>query len=387
MSGPQERRLRVLFVITQFYRGGAETALVELFRQLDPARFEIDFLVMNQLKLQKAESLLPDIPPHVKVYNPAGETPNLFNLGWEAFLRVLQRVFGIQPPGRGVRKLRQKQYDWAISYGEWVNPAIVAKGVRAQHKAVWVHTDIDKSHFFKEEEFFSSFASYEKYLFVSQGSMQGAVQRWPRLKEKAVVVHNAIDPAAIRAAGQAPLPAKAAPLFEGPVLVSVGNVRTEKNYPRQVRAMALLRRRGVFFKWLVVGSDVDPSVAGKVRGEIRAAGLEEDFLLLGADTNPHKYAARADAVCVLGDYESWSLVITEALALGVPVIATRTSGALQQVREGQNGLLCDFSAEAIAEAIERFYKDEALRRRLREGAREGGAQNPGPTEFAALVQA
>lgn len=63
---------------------------------------------------------------------------------------------------------------------------------------------------------------------------------------------------------------------------------------------------------------------------------------------------RADAVCVLSDHESWSMVITEAKALGVPVIATRTSGALEQIEDGKNGVLCGFSDEEIAENLRAF---------------------------------
>ena len=380
------RRTSVLFVITQFYRGGAETALLQLLDRLDPERFEVDLLVMNQLKLQKVTSLIDEVPAHIHLYNPAARTPNVLNLAYEAFLRLRQWLLGIQPGGRGLRALRGKEYDWAISYGEWVNPAIVAKGVRAKHKAVWIHTDIDKSHFFNEELFFASDAAYERYLFVSEGSMNGAVARWPLLSKKAVVVHNTIDQESILQGAKAPLPAPLAGKLNGPLLVSVGNLRTEKNYPRQVEAMALLQRRGVSFTWVVVGSDVDPTVVGKIKSEMQKQGLAERFLLVGADANPYKYMAHADAVTVLGDYESWSLVITEALTLGVPVIATRTSGALQQLRDGENGLLTELSAEGIADAIERFLGDEALRDTLRQGAGAFGMQNPGPEEFARLVE-
>ena len=48
------------------------------------------------------------------------------------------------------------------------------------------------------------------------------------------------------------------------------------------------------------------------------------------------------------------MVITEAKALGVPVIATRTSGALEQIEDGKNGVLCGFSDEEIAESLRAF---------------------------------
>ena len=78
---------------------------------------------------------------------------------------------------------------------------------------------------------------------------------------------------------------------------------------------------------------------------------------------------RADAVCVLSDHESWSMVITEAKALGVPVIATRTSGALEQIEDGKNGVLCGFSDEEIAESLRAFLTGGAAETMRRDGKR------------------
>ena len=40
---------KILFVITQFYKGGAETSLLNLFHCLDSQKYEVDFLVLNQI--------------------------------------------------------------------------------------------------------------------------------------------------------------------------------------------------------------------------------------------------------------------------------------------------------------------------------------------------
>lgn len=66
-------------------------------------------------------------------------------------------------------------------------------------------------------------------------------------------------------------------------------------------------------------------------------------------------------MAVLSDFEAWSLVITEAKLLGVPVLATRTSGAMEQIVNGETGVLCDFDAQAIADALEQLLKDEKMR--------------------------
>ena len=49
---------KILFVITQFYKGGAEVALLNLFHQLPQSEFEIDFLIFDQMILKDAQSLI-----------------------------------------------------------------------------------------------------------------------------------------------------------------------------------------------------------------------------------------------------------------------------------------------------------------------------------------
>lgn len=107
----------------------------------------------------------------------------------------------------------------------------------------------------------------------------------------------------------------------------------------------------------------------KLRLAVRDAGLEDYFTLTGPLDNPYGVMRRADAVCVLSDHESWSMVITEAKALGVPVIATRTSGALEQIEDGKNGVLCGFSDEEIAENLRAFLTGGATETMRRDAKR------------------
>ena len=140
--------------------------------------------------------------------------------------------------------------------------------------------------------------------------------------------------------------------------------------------MRQLFSEGLRFRWVNIGSLANAPLAEKLRQAVRSAGLEDYFTLTGPLDNPYGVMRRADAVCVLSDHESWSMVITEAKALGVPVIATRTSGALEQITDGENGLLCGFSAEEAAAAIRAFLTGgaaEAMRRKTEKHTAAGAA--------------
>lgn len=58
---------KLLFVISQLYRGGAETSLVNLLNHLDKNKYEIDLVILNQSPVKGAVSLIDSIPSWVKV--------------------------------------------------------------------------------------------------------------------------------------------------------------------------------------------------------------------------------------------------------------------------------------------------------------------------------
>lgn len=355
--------VKILFVINQLYKGGAETNLVNLLNALSPQEHQVDLLVYDQLDLPEAVSLLPRVPAYVNLCNAAENEHGRAFLK-KALSRIVRDASGKQLYRDACyRFVRGKHYDVAISYGEWISPEFVARHVCADRKIVWIHSDIDKAQFFNAEIMFRFHHEISLYLFPSQRSMQEALLRYPMLQGRAAVVHNLCDDDAIRF--QAEQPAPEADAWKKPLLITVANFRREKNHLRQVEAMALLKKRGLSFTWVNIGSDTDTALLGQIRAAVKRHGLQENFLCLPAEENPYRLMRAADAVCVLSDFESWSMVISEAKVLGVPVIATKTSGALEQLADGETGILCDFSAQAIAAAIQRFLSDKPLQARIR----------------------
>lgn len=354
---------KLLFVINQFFKGGAETALLNLFQVLSPEQYEIDFLVFDQIDLPDTISLLPQVPGWIRIIDAArGEARGAFLK--KAWFRLCCRLTRRQMFRRkATAYLRGKRYDAAISYGEWFSSGLVAGFAQARRKYVWIHADIDKADFVHPDiERYQQY--FDRFIFVSKRSMECGAQRFPSLKGKGVVVHNLVDEKRLQGLSME----KAAPFdFEEklPVLLTVANIRTEKNHLRQIQAMERLFREGKRFYWVNIGTLSNFKLVSSVKAAAQKAGLEKYFLLTGAMDNPYPLMKQADAVCVLSDHESWSMVITEAKTLGVPVIATRTSGALEQLEDGKTGLLCDFSERAIAETIRTFLEETDMKQKIR----------------------
>ena len=68
---------------------------------------------------------------------------------------------------------------------------------------------------------------------------------------------------------------------------------------RQVEAMALLKKRGLDFTWLNIGSDTDTALISQIDAAVKKRGLEGRFIRMPAQASPYRFMKNADAVCVL----------------------------------------------------------------------------------------
>lgn len=352
---------KLLFVISQFYKGGAETALLNLLSCLPSEDFAVDLIILNQYPVKDAVSLVPEIPESVHVFDQWRETYHV------PVLNTLRRIIrfllqgDLQHPWKAIQYVKDKEYDWAFHVGEWITPEFCAKYVKAANKAVWIHTDLSKSTNFDSDYFFKYDNEIKYYIFVSYNALNNSVKRYPQLRGKSYCIHNIVDDKAIKSMSEAYIPVDESL----PLVVTCANIRPEKNHMRQIEVMSILREKGIRFKWLNLGSTADTVLYRRLNEEVEKRNLSEDFVFLGAVENPYPYMKHATAVAVLSDYEAWSLVITEAKVLGVPVIATKTAGALEQLEHNVTGILCDFDAEDIAMKMESLMQDNKLRNKIR----------------------
>ena len=353
---------KLLFVITQLYKGGAETALVNLLSRISPEDYVIDLIILNQYPVKDAVSLIPMLPENINVFDQWKKTfhiPIFYKIKRKLHY-ILQNEF--EHPSKAIQYVKEKNYDWAFHIGEWSSPKFVANYVRAKNKAAWIHTDLSRLNNFESDDFFSYDDKINYYIFVSKNSLDASVAIFPQLKEKSIVINNIVNDRFIKSQSNEFLPFSESL----PVIVTCANIRPEKNHIRQIEVMAKLRDRGVRIKWLNLGSTADEGLYRKLLIEIEKKNLSQDFMFLGAVNNPYPYIKNASAVAVLSDYESWSMVITEAKILGVPVIATKTSGALEQLEHEVTGILCEFDSNDIADKMESFLRDKELQKKIRD---------------------
>lgn len=103
---------------------------------------------------------------------------------------------------------------------------------------------------------------------------------------------------------------------------------------------------------LVVGGYA--SAIEQMRAHAEKARVAERVLFVGPRTDLPSYFAASDMFVFPSVYESYGLVITEALASGVPVISTRVGCAPNVIVDGENGYLADRDAASIGDLMERI---------------------------------
>jgi glycosyltransferase involved in cell wall biosynthesis len=93
----------------------------------------------------------------------------------------------------------------------------------------------------------------------------------------------------------------------------------------------------------------------------RKLGCERRVVFAGLTRSPQDYYATADVFVSPSRYESFSLGCLEALASGLPVLATRGNGTEDYLQHGVNGYFIETDAEAIREKLTSLIDDQALR--------------------------
>jgi|GEM_PF-20448 len=191
--------------------------------------------------------------------------------------------------------------------------------------------------------------------------------------ERIVTIYNGLDLEAwplLRPTGR---PARAE---EAPLILAVGRLVEKKGFHVLLDSLGILRSRGHRFRCLIAGEGPERD---RLLAMIEQRGLEPVARILGPVTQDRLVSelypkahvlAQPSVVAADGDQDGIPTVILEAMATGVPVVATPVSGIEEAVVHLETGLIVPpGDAPALADALLRVLADDALAARLATGAR------------------
>jgi L-malate glycosyltransferase len=182
-----------------------------------------------------------------------------------------------------------------------------------------------------------------------------------------------------------------------PVLTLVGQITPWKGQEEAVRALGLVRRRHPGATLLVVGETKFTSKATRydnrayLRGVERTVadlGLGDAVRFLGEREDVPEILRASDVALVPSWDEPFGRTVVEAMAMGVPTVATAVGGPAEILQDGVDGLLVPpRRPEACAVAVERLLDDGPARERMGAAARAAALARFGLDRHAAAVVA
>lgn len=152
------------------------------------------------------------------------------------------------------------------------------------------------------------------------------------------------------------------------VIGSVGRLVDAKDYPTMVRAIGILARRGVDVRLDIVGEGLErPAIEKAIAGE----GLESRIRLAGSQSNIDEWLNGWLIFASSSIREGQPMALLEAMAAGLPCVATAVGGVPETIRNGTEGVLVPAGdPRALADGIEKLLQNPDMRMSLGKAARE-----------------
>jgi len=210
-------------------------------------------------------------------------------------------------------------------------------------------------------------------LVTSQPTQQILVSQYEVPSSKIVVAPPGTDPVPF------------APCEGDPVLLlTVASLTPRKAHDLLIESLATVD--DLSWRARFVGSgELDPSWAEQLQARVEDLGLAQRIGFTGPVDDTQAEYQQADVFVLPSQFEGYGMVFSEALAAGVPVIATRV-GAVPDVVPEEAGLLLPVDdGPALSKALRAVLSDDALRRRLQEGAQRAATQLNRWNDTAAIV--
>ena len=153
----------------------------------------------------------------------------------------------------------------------------------------------------------------------------------------------------------------------GQLAVSLGGLSAEKAQSTLIAAAALLVRDLPDLTWAIVG---EGPLRGDLEREVAERGLQGRVRLIGQMDDPHRALAAADVFVLSSTSEGLGSSILAAMALDIPVVATRVGGVPDLLGSGGGIMVAPGNAAEFAAAVRTVLTDVELRQNLTRLARK-----------------
>lgn len=370
---------KVLFMVINMNVGGTEKALLNMIDVMPEDKYEITILM-----LEKFGGFLNAIPPRVNVEYLDGyrEMKEILNnppktvimnlikrwnllkaiyLMWFFFIAAVNKersfLFNILLNDKGIS---QREYDIAIAYAgpmDFISYFILNK-IKASKKYQWIHFDVSKIGF--NTKFASKYyKAFDKVFTVSKEGENQLLKLVPSLKSKTEVFINITNPEKIVHSAKEGNGFR--DNFNGIRILTVGRLSKEKGQDLIIPVLARLKSEGFNVRWYCIG---EGSAREEYEEVIKKYGIEDDFLLLGSESNPYTFMQQSDLYVQPSRHEGYCLTLAEAKCFHIPIVSTKFAGVSEHIIDRKTGLIVKADSISIYKAVKKILTDSRLKNEL-----------------------
>ena len=323
------KSMKILFISNNLVGGGAEKVLLNLLEELDDPLYEITLLLIKNKGVY-----INDIPKYIQVKYMFDVSKNEVT-----FPKEKDKLIEYYNSNIG------NEFDVEIAFLEGAPTKLLACSTNKRSmKIAWVHIDMNNAHWtykyyqsIAEEK--NCYALMDKVVFVSENAKKGFEKLFDFTPSQSIVIKNPIPIKKIRR-----LADEYQVYNTDFTFIVVGSLVIRKGQSRLLYAAGRLIEEGYHFKLQFVGE-----------GEQLFSYTELAYLLnihqyvsfVGFAKNPYPYISNANVLISSSITEGYPLVVCEAIALSVPIIATKCTGNLDVLQNGKYGMIVDNSEEGI----------------------------------------
>lgn len=342
---------KVLFLIESLSGGGAEKVLTIMMKHFDHERYEVTVcpIVDTGVYTDEVKSYVAHYTP---VINYNGGFVSRF---WNRIKYKL--IYSYLPLSWVYRLFVPTGNDVEIAFCEGYVTKLLAHAGSKSKKIAWVHIDLkenpwpEKLGFFKDAgEEQQAYSVYDKIVCVSHTVEHSFVQKY-RLPGQTTTIYNPIDVEDIMERGGE----KVSTDNGAKRIISVGRLVNQKGYDRLLKVVRRLHEERHSLQLMILGE-------GTGRKELEEYIAEHDMKqyvsLPGFKPNPYQEMRSSDLFVCSSRAEGFSLVIAEAMVLGLPVISTYCSGPNELLEEGKYGILTENSEDGLYRGLKGYLTGE-----------------------------
>ena len=357
----------ILFINGHLDAGGCERSLIDVLKNMDYEKYEVDLLLLEHFGDYSDE-----IPKEVNVVLCSIDSAfgsfvscivkAIKQRDWFSFFFRIYYALGDKINRRFLKKLKRlfkemkSSYDVIIAYRPGICTELAAFTFQGKKKISWWHHGCMNFSGKAADVLRMSYQQMDTVIAVSSSSASLVVESFPEVKNKIKVIPNMIILNELYDKSQKFIPKE----FNKSIfkIVSVGRMSPEKNMILCPYIAHLLKQRGINFKWVLIGDGIEEQ---NVNNTIEQLGLRNDVIMLGKKSNPYPYIAMADIMVHPSLVESQGITLLESMVLKTPVIAVASRGPQEFIKTGVNGYLVENDVEEIVDIIMMLYADVNLR--------------------------